>query len=121
MELFPKVAKSVKDILIMPPDSNNDEKPIKVMEKMLGLLPHDTIPCWLFQFIFLQKLPEVLRCKLARLDQEFLGTCNFYILSFATIALPLPRALAGKPKKLINRDPALEASFNLLITQFLEL
>ena len=72
------------------------------MEKMLGLLPHDTIPCWLFQFIFLQKLPEVLRCKLARLDQEFLGTCNFYILSFATIALPLTKALASKLKEALS-------------------
>ena len=37
--------------------------------------------------------------------QEFLGTCNFYrkfVPSFATIALPLTRALAGKPKKFIN-------------------
>ena len=82
-----EVAKSVKDILIMPPDSDkycflkerlcftyspsdyesafklfnlpspNDEKHIKIMEKMLGLLSHDTKPCWLFQFMFLQKLP----------------------------------------------------------------
>ena len=90
-----EVAKSVKDILIMPPNSNkyftlkeslcseyspssyesafklfnlpsnNDGKPIKVMEKMLRLLPHDTKPCWLFQLMFLQKL---LRCELARLN-----------------------------------------------------
>ena len=96
--LSQEVAKSVKDILIMPPDSDKycflkerlcssyspsdyesafklfnlpssyNEKPIKIMERMLGLLPHDTKPCWLFQFMFLQKLPEVLRCELARLD-----------------------------------------------------
>lgn len=92
------VARSVKDILISPPSSDRfvalkkrlcasfnpstyksahklvslpavpNEKPSRVMERMLNLLPADTKPCWLFQYHFLQKLPQELRCELSRLD-----------------------------------------------------
>lgn len=92
------VARSVKDILISPPTSDKysalkkrlcssfnpstyesahklvslqsspSEKPSRVMERMLNLLPSDTKPCWLFQYHFLQKLPQELRCELSRLD-----------------------------------------------------
>ena len=34
----------------------------------LNLLPAETKPCWLFQYHFLQKLPQELRCELSRLD-----------------------------------------------------
>ena len=40
------------------------------MDKMLNLLPLDTKPCWLFQYHFLQKLSQELRCELSRLDLQ---------------------------------------------------
>ena len=48
--------------------SSPTEKPSRVIDRMLNLLPSDTKPCWLFQYHFLQKLPQELRCKSSQLD-----------------------------------------------------
>ena len=53
-----------------------------------------------------KKLPKVLRCKLARLDQDFLGTRNFFFPPDASNASDASDgALAGKLKEAAQGSP----------------